>query len=178
MKPGEIDASGRRKPVSVEGSEFTIEFDTLIPAISQRPDTEYIIKGSDDVKITKWKTIEVNKETLCTGCDGIFAGGDVISGPDTVTGAMSHGKIAAEMIDKYIQGKEIAREYKVTRPALDVGLVEMTEGEIENLERFKMPMLEISERENNFNVTELGFSEYQAVCEAKHCLRCDKEERE
>lgn len=178
MELGKIDKSGRRRPVPLEGSGFIVEFDTLVPAIGQQPDIEAIIKEDRNIRINEWKTIEVNKETLYTGHGGIFAGGDVVTGPGTVTCAMSHGKIAAEMIDKYIQGKEMVREYKVTRPAVDVGLLEMTEEEIENLKRFEMPMLEISERENNFKETELGFSEYQAVCEARHCLRCDKEEKE
>jgi len=69
-------------------------------------------------------------------------------------------------------------KYEVTKPAANVELLEMTEEEIENLKRFKMPMLEIKDRINNFKETELGFSRYQAVCEAKHCLRCDKEEKE
>ena len=82
------------------------------------------------------------------------------------------------MIDKFIKGEELVMQYEVTKPAADVELLEMTEEEIENLQRFKMPMLEVKDRINNFKETELGFSRNQAVCEAKHCLRCDKEEKE
>ena len=82
------------------------------------------------------------------------------------------------MIDKYIKGEELTRKYSVTKPAVDVAIVEMTEEEIESLERFDIPMLEMSQRKGNFIETELGFSMHQAVCEAKHCLRCDKEEKE
>ena len=162
-----------------QGSEFIIEIDTLVPAISQEPDIDFVSsENGDGFKLSKWNTIEVNDETYYTGSDGIFAGGDVVLGPKTVTEAMSHGKVAARMIDKYIKGEELTREYSVTKPAADVAIVEMTEEEIESLERFDIPMLEMAQRKGNFIETELGFSMHQAVCEAKHCLRCDKEEKE
>jgi NADH-quinone oxidoreductase subunit F len=179
MELGDIDKSGRRRPVPKQGSEFIIEIDTLVPAISQEPDIDFISRENESgIKLSKYKTIEVNEETCYTGSDGIFAGGDVVLGPKTVTEAMSHGKVAARMIDKYIKGEELARQYSVTKPAADVALIEMTEEEIESLERFDIPMLEITQRKDNFIETELGFSMHQAVCEAKHCLRCDKEEKE
>ncbi len=177
MELGEVDKSGRRKPVEIQGSEFLIDVDTVVPAISQEPDISNII-DSDGFKLSKWNTIEVESETLFTGVDGVFAGGDVVLGPKTVTEAMSHGKIAAEIIARYLNNEKLERDYQVTKPAMDVELIEMTEEEIENLQRFDMPMLEVEKRINNFNEIELGFSDYQAVCEAKHCLRCDKEEKE
>ena len=177
MELKDIDKSGRRKPVPKAGSEFTIEIDTLVPAISQEPDIE-MFAGSNGLKLSKWKTIEVDNETMYTGEEKVFAGGDVVTGPGTVTKAMADGKTAAKMIDKFISGEELIMNYEVTKPAANIELLEMTEEEIENLKRFKMPMLEIKDRVNNFKETELGFSRYQAVCEAKHCLRCDKEEKE
>jgi NADH-quinone oxidoreductase subunit F len=177
MKLGEVDKSGRRKPVPVEGSEFEIDIDTLVPAISQKPELKGIV-SDNNLKISKWDTVEVNEETLYTGYDGIFAGGDVVLGPSTVTDAISQGKIAADMINKYIRGEKLKRDYKVTRPAMEVELVEMKEEEIESLERFDIPLIDVSERTNNFREVESGFTKYQAVCEAKHCLRCDREERE
>jgi NADH-quinone oxidoreductase subunit F len=177
MELGDIDKSGRRKPVPKKGSEFTIEIDTLVPAISQEPDID-LIAGSSGLKLSRWKTIEVDTETMYTGEEKVFAGGDVVSGPGTVTKAMADGKAAAKMIDKFIKGEELTMQYAVTKPVADVPLLEMTDEEIENLKRFKMPMLKVKDRINNFKETELGFSRYQAVCEAKHCLRCDKEEKE
>lgn len=177
MELGDIDKSGRRRPVPKEGSEFTIEVDTIVPAISQEPDAE-MFSNVNELKLSKWNTIEVDNETLYTGQQGIFAGGDAVLGPKTVTEAMSHGKIAAGMIDKYLSGEELLRIYEVTKPALDVGLIELTEEEIEKLNRFEIPMLEVSKRVNNFNETELGFSRHQAISEAKHCLRCDREDKE
>ncbi|MBM3706177.1 MAG: 4Fe-4S ferredoxin, partial [Actinobacteria bacterium] len=178
MELGQTDKSGRARPVPLKGSEFIMDIDTLVPAISQEPEIKWITDGQDGFKLTKWNTIDVDVETMFTGQEGIFAGGDVVLGPKTVTEAMSHGKIAAQMIDKYIKGEEIKRDYKVTQPAADVDVFEMTEEEVENLRRYEMPMLAISERAGNFNETELGFSKIEAVCEAKHCLRCDKEEKE
>jgi len=178
MELGDIDKSGRRRPVPKEGSEFMIEIDTLVPAISQEPDIGFIPNENGKINISKWNTILVNEETYYTGSDGIFAGGDVVLGPKTVTEAMSHGKVAAEMIDKYIKGEELTRKYSVTKPAADVAIIEMTEEEIESLERFDIPMLETDQRTGNFIETELGFSMLQAVCEEIHCLRCDKEEKE
>jgi NADH-quinone oxidoreductase subunit F len=180
MELGDVDRSGRRKPVPIEGSGFTIDIDTLVPAISQEPDIGQLISGeaAKQLKLSKWNTIEVDGETLYCGAEGIFAGGDVVLGPKTVTEAMSHGMIAAEMIDKYIKGEPLLRQYSVTKPAMDVPLMEMSEEEIESLQRFEMPMLDVKDRINNFIETELGFSMAAAVCEAKHCLRCDKEEKE
>lgn len=174
---GAIDKSGRRKPVPIKNSEFNIKLDTLITAIGQKPEGDVLIdkKGPG---ITKWNTIKVDTETLCTCADGLFAGGDIVNGPKTVTESMTQGKLAAQMICKYINGEELKREYKITTPALEVDALELTEDEIEKLERFKIPKLEVSKRINNFKEVDLGFSMEQAVSEAKHCLRCDKEEKE
>jgi NADH-quinone oxidoreductase subunit F len=177
MELGEVDRSGRRKPVPVKDSEFIMEIDTLVPAISQEPELKGIA-GHDGINLTKYNTIEVDSETLYTGTGGIFAGGDTVNGPGTVTEAMSHGKIAAEMIDRYVHGMSLERQYSVTKPAEDVELLELTDAEIESMERFDMPMLQLSDRTGNFRETELGFSDYQATCEARHCLRCDREEKE
>jgi len=90
MKLGDIDASGRRRPIPIEGSEFTVELDTLIPAIGERPDTSYITE-KDNLKISKWDTIVVNEESLSTDRKGVFAGGDVVTGPKTVVEAIAAG---------------------------------------------------------------------------------------
>ncbi|MGB2826570.1 MAG: FAD-dependent oxidoreductase, partial [Thermoplasmata archaeon] len=79
MKLGEPDQSGRPRPVPVEGSEFTVEVDTVIPAVSQAPDLDTF--GSKDLAVTKWKTLEVNPGNLSTNIPGVFAGGDAVSGP-------------------------------------------------------------------------------------------------
>lgn len=177
MKLGNVDKSGRRRPVPVEGSEFTIDIDTLIPAIGQQPDLS-VMSSSERLKLSKFNTIEVHPETFYSGINGVFAGGDVVSGPNTVTAAMAHGKIAARMIHKYIQEQPVEREYKVTRPAIKVEPIELTDKEIEGLQKPEMPLLPVEERSGNFEEVELGFTEEMAIKEARRCLRCDLELKE
>lgn len=177
MELGELDRSGRRRPLPVEGSEFTIEIDTLMPAIGQKPDLS-ALASDDRLKTSGADTIEVDPESLSTGIEGVFAGGDVVSGPNAVTAAMAHGKIAARMIDKYIQGQPLERQYKVTRSAVRVEAVELTDKEIEELQRPAVPLLSAENRAGNFEEVELAFSEEMAIREAKRCLRCDLELKE
>lgn len=174
MELGDVDESGRRRPIPVEGSEYTVPLDTLIPAIGQEPDVSFLGNGFD-LETTKWSTIEVDQETLYTGKEGIFAGGDVVTGPKTVSEAMAQGKIAAESIHKYLTGESLTRKYEVTRPIMRVEPIELTEEEVEKLERPVMPSLSIEERLRSSKELELGFTTEMAVEEAKRCLRCDLE---
>jgi len=176
MELGDIDASGRRRPVPIEGSEYKVDVDTLILAISQEPDVSVL--GGNGLNVSKWSTIEVDPENLHTNIEGVFAGGDVVTGPNTVTEAMAHGKIAAQMIDKYIRGEKLERKYKVTRPAVHVEAIELSEKEVQSLKKQEMSSAPVAQRITDFNEVELGFTEAQAISEAKRCLRCDLEERE
>ncbi|MDH4272971.1 MAG: FAD-dependent oxidoreductase, partial [Candidatus Aminicenantes bacterium] len=176
MELGEMDQSGRRRPVPVDGSEFKVGVDTLILAISQEPDISSL--NGSQLTISKWNTIEVDPETLSTNIKGIFAGGDVVTGPNTVTEAMAHGKTAAEMIDKYIRGEKLERKYEVTRPELDVEAVKLTEEETKSLKRPQAQFVPTDRRLKDFSEVELGFTEADAIREAKRCLRCDLEARE
>ena len=117
MESGGIDESGRRKPLPVKGSEFIINLDNLLVAIGEEPDISFL-KETSDIKTSRWNTIITDPETLATNVNGVFAGGDAVNGPATVIEAMAHGRIAAEMIDKYLQGKKLIREYNVTRPSM------------------------------------------------------------
>ncbi len=179
MKLGDIDQSGRRRPVPIEGSEYRVEIDTLIPAIGQEPDVESLEAGNGDrsagLTLTRWNTITVDPETMYTGMEGVFAGGDVVTGPSTVVQAMAHGKIAARMIHLYVQGQQVRREYRVTRPAIDVEVTALTEEEIEQLRRPGMPELDVVDRLEDFREVQLGFTAQMAVAEAKRCVRCDRE---
>ena len=176
MELGDIDASGRRRPVPIPGSEFNVKVDTLILAISQEPDVSLL--NGNKLNISKWNTIEVDPETLSTNVDGIFAGGDVVTGPNTVTEAMAHGKTAAQMIDKYIRGEKLERKYEVTRPVVRVEAVELTDEEIKGLKKPEMPSIPVDQRSKSFKEVELGFTEEEAIAEAKRCLRCDLEREE
>jgi len=177
MKLGDLDASGRRKPIPIEGSEFSIELDTLIPAIGERPDTSFV-SDKDNLSISKWNTILVNKETLLTDRMGVFAGGDVVTGPRTVVEAISAGKTAAESIEKYLEGIKLTKEYKLTRPSLYVEPVELSEEEIEEAKRPELPKLSVKQRQKNFKEVELTLTEEMAVKEARRCLRCELETEE
>jgi NADH-quinone oxidoreductase subunit F len=177
MKLGEMDSSGRRKPVPMKGSEFKANLDTLVIAISEQPDTSFI-KKSSAITTTKWGTIQVDKETFVTDQPGVFAGGDVVTGPNTVVDAVASGKIVADGIDKFIRGKEVKREYSETRPSLYLEPVELTEEEAIEAQRAKMPALSSAERKKDFREVETGFDEKTAIREARRCLRCDLETKE
>jgi NADPH-dependent glutamate synthase beta subunit-like oxidoreductase len=167
---GEPDASGRRRPVPIEGSEFIVEADTIIPAISQRPDLSFL-PDDHDFELTRWNTFNVNPETLQTNLPGIFAGGDCVTGPSTVIEAIATGRKAADVIERYLQGKELP----IGEPKPSMNVVRLTESEITNLEktvRQKMPKLPLRARQGNFAEVELGFDEEMAVQEANRCLKC------
>ncbi len=107
MELGEPDSSGRRRPIPVPGSEYDIEIDQLICAIGQQPDIS-VIEDLADVKITRWNTTEVDPVTLSTDRAGVFAGGDVQTGPGVAIGAVAAGMEAAESIFRYLTGKDMA----------------------------------------------------------------------
>lgn len=173
MELKEFDKSGRRTPVIIEGSDFDIQIDTFIPAIGQQPDLGFL-NGNGNLRTTKWNTLEVDPESLMTNIPGIFAGGDVVSGPATVLEAMRHGKMAAGSIHRFLRGDSQVRDYKPTESRFEIPPVEM-DAEEEEYPRPEMPKLSIEDRRGNFKEVELGFNEEQAVKEARRCFRCDLE---
>ncbi|NLI83189.1 MAG: FAD-dependent oxidoreductase [Deltaproteobacteria bacterium] len=108
MELGEPDASGRRRPVPIEGSEFVVEAETLIPAIGQRPDISFVPEGSG-LEITRWSTFAVDRETFMTNVPGVFCAGDVETGPDIAIRACAGGRKAALGIVKYLEAKRQSR---------------------------------------------------------------------
>jgi len=178
MKLGEKDSSGRARPVPVPGSEFQVPADTLILAISERAYTPYL-KDSDGLTLSpEWGTIIVDPASMATTRPGVFAGGDVVSGPSSVVEAMAAGKTAALAIENYLEGRSLARVHKVTRPACYVAPVTLTEAEAQNQTRSKMPHLAPAKRRSGHEEIELGFSKELALKEAKRCLRCELETRD
>ena len=105
MELGEPDASGRRRPVPVEGSEFMLNADTAIEAIGQGSN-KVLLSTFPELKLNKWGYIEADPKTGETTVPGVFAGGDIVTGAATVILAMGAGKDAAVAIDKYIQEKK------------------------------------------------------------------------
>jgi glutamate synthase (NADPH/NADH) small chain len=104
MKLGEPDASGRRRPIPIEGSEFYIDADIVIAAIGQSPNP--LIQQTVDIKTNKWNCLVVD-ENGKTSIEGIFAGGDVVRGGATVLLAMKDGKTAAKAIDEFLKSKKV-----------------------------------------------------------------------
>jgi NADH-quinone oxidoreductase subunit F len=167
---GERDASGRAKPVPVPGSEHLVELDTVIVAISEEPDTH----GVGAVSCSKWGGVQVNPESLATDVPGVFAGGDVVSGPATIIQAVAAGKSAAVMIERYLAGKQLKVLPKVKLPTVYVEPLRVDEAEGDDMAaRVRVPHLEVPRRKGNFNEVEQCVSEQAAVCEARRCLRCD-----
>jgi len=167
MTLGEPDDSGRRRPIPVEGSEFIIEVDAVIPAIGQESD--WACLGPECAcTLSDWGTMNVDPLTLQTDDQDIFAGGDAVTGPRTVIEAIEAGKQAAISIDRFIMGEDLKedREHEWA-PVQDVN----TEGH-DPIPRAQMPRLEPEKRLDSFDEVQLGFSEEQAVAEAKRCLAC------
>lgn len=113
MRLGECDASGRCRPVVIEDSNFMIEADAIIPAISQDVNSS----ASDGVSLTmtRWGTYDVDPDTLQSNVPWIFAGGDAVLGPQTAAKAVFQGKVAAESIRRFIEGKDL-REGRFEAP--------------------------------------------------------------
>ena len=169
MELGEPDASGRRRPVPVEGSEFTLDVEAVIPAIGQAADLSFISEGSG-ISINKWNTFDVDDVTFATNVEGIFAGGDDVTGPATVVQAIAAGKEAARSIDRYLKGENVAagRQRDWTQNIADKADVSC----VEKKERPHLPELEPEERKTHFDEVILGYSEEDVVREANRCLSC------
>ncbi len=170
-KLGEPDESGRRRPVPIEGSELDVSLDTLIVAISEQPEET----GLEKLRRTRWGTVEINMESHLTDRPGVFAGGDVVSGPSTVVEAIAAGKNAAKMIDRYLRKKAMRVLPKVVLPTTYIAPVEddLNEDETAEPTRVIAPRTQVSERTGCFAEVELPLEEREALCEARRCLRCD-----
>lgn len=167
MELGEPDASGRRRPVPIPGSEFILEVDALVPAIGQESDWACLTPECA-CELSDWGTLQVDSLTLQTHDPDIFAGGDAVTGPKTVIEAIAAGKQAAISIDRLLQGVDLRegreREWKAVEQV-------RTEG-YDRLPRQRMPRLAPEKRTGNFNEVQLGFTEEQAKQEAQRCLNC------
>ncbi|MFP3899054.1 MAG: NAD(P)-binding protein [Dehalococcoidia bacterium] len=165
MKLGEPDDSGRRRPVPVKGSEFAMHVDNVIIAIGQAVDKSALPKELD---YTSWGTLEVDPVTLQTNIDGVFAGGDAVSGPADVVVAVAAAKEAAVSIDRYLSGVNLTEGRQVTPKRVE----EVSKEGVKAEARATTPLLELSERKGSFAEVELGFDEKTAIAEAKRCLNC------
>jgi NADPH-dependent glutamate synthase beta subunit-like oxidoreductase/ferredoxin len=175
-KLGEPDASGRRSPVPIPGTEFVIEADTVIPAVSQAADNTFLPVASS-FEINRGR-VKVDPGTYATNVRGVFACGDFVTGPTTLIEAAGHGKKCAYAIDRYLSGRSEVRVDANVR-ILSSWRHEMPEF-YDVLPRQHVPMTPLQQRmpstdpEVNFNTqVERGYSATEAVAESTRCLMCN-----
>jgi len=170
----EFDKSGRKTPYPVEGSEYSMDVDTLIQAIGQRPDTSFL-KG-DGIGLAKGGTIVADRRTLATGRKGVFAGGDVLTGPATVIEAIAAGQRAASSIKRYLRGEELSPlvERNGYEP-MTIPSTPPTEAETQEKARVMINEIPTAYKKTSFKETVLPYSPEEARDEASRCLRCDLE---
>jgi NADPH-dependent glutamate synthase beta subunit-like oxidoreductase len=176
MQLGEPDAKGRRRPVRIPGSTFTLSANIVLVAIGEAPDPSFLPSGTS-IEIAAWGGLLINTETLATGAPGIFAAGDVTYGPKTIIHAAAHGRKAAQSMHAYLR--------KLSPSAV----AEMPEGEFETASALSahtsvsvdlratsreiMPLLQNDPRQARSVEIAQGLTEEQARREASRCLRCD-----
>lgn len=166
-KLGEPDASGRRRPEPITGSAFTLPVDMVIAAIGQAPDASFMTEKSG-IEFTKWGTVIVDPESFTTSKEGVFAGGDFITGPRNAIEVIGDGRMAARAIDKYLSGgKERRLEYTL----MEKDPVRKVSG-YEAIPRQEQDSVEMGERWEIEKEVELGFSKENAAKEADRCLLC------
>ena len=170
---GDVDATGRRHPVQVPGREFSVPLDFLIVTIGDEPDIDYL--RAMGVEVTEKGTLWIDPETLVTSRPGVFAGGDVVTGPNTVVEGIAAGKKVAVMIDRYLRGEELRKPGAVRLPRVYVEPVEVGDEEVAKSERAAAPTLPVEVRRRSFAEVELALSVEEATREARRCLRCDLE---
>jgi formate dehydrogenase beta subunit len=167
MKLGKVDASGRPRPEPIPGSEFYVDTNAVIVAIGEAPD----IPAQFGLKKADGNAIWVDPETLVTSKNGVFAGGDVVSGPASIIESIAAGRRAAISIDKYLGGngeidEALAPPEKTVRP-LDAD-------ELPEESRVpKVAAMSLAKRLFSFDMPECGYTAEEAVKEANRCLRCD-----
>jgi heterodisulfide reductase subunit A len=169
MELGEPDASGRRRPVPVENSEFSLAVNSVITALGQATRTSFV--EGIGVPLAKDGTIEVDSTTGATSVDGVFAGGDVSTGPAYVVAAIAAGQKAAKSISRYLKGEPVIAASAGKKPERLSGaeLADLT-ARIPRTERIHMPEVRVEERVTNFEEVAIGYSPEEASAEASRCL--------
>ena len=170
MELGEPDDTGRRRPVPVDGSEFTMEIDDIIAAIGQNVDAS-MTPGLD---LTSWRSIEADEQTGQTSITGVFAGGDCVTGADIAVTAVGAGRRAAFAINQFLRGKPVTGDTKMYNHSMGE-LDQITDAVTEPFKkeaRRPMPHLDAKARAKTFEEVETGFTEEMARAEAARCMEC------
>jgi formate dehydrogenase beta subunit len=175
MELGEPDASGRRRPQAVKGSEFIIEADVVIPAIGQSPNLSFL-SAEDGLPVTKWTTVGADAYTGATPVAGVFAGGDCVTGAATLIEAIAAGNRSAVAIDRYLRGGAVELDNHQRMERFLGGMRTYDKNEKiplpTGLPRQGFDHLPIETRIRNFEEVEQVMSALRATTEASRCLRC------
>jgi formate dehydrogenase major subunit len=170
MRLGEPDETGRCRPIPIENSEFEIKADTVISAIGYMPEEEILNKNN--ILVNERGRVKVD-ETGATNLKGVFACGDVVSGPSNLINAIASGKKVAKAVHSYLRNQPLEPEEKFSPMGkLNERIINLIPRE----NRVKMPFLPIEERKKSFVEAELGYSYEQAIQEAGRCLKCGTSE--
>ena len=176
MQLGEPDASGRRRPEPIEGSETLLRVDMVISAIGQRPDAGF--KEQDpharmnELELTRWNTIENDPATLQSSIPYIFTAGDAATGPSLVVEAIGGGRRAARSIDLFLKGKPVEPvKDSLQQKRIYESIFTKVDG-VRKIPRAKMPELPVDQRLSSFVEVDLVLPEETALKEAGRCLNC------
>ena len=162
-----FDSSGRRKSVEILNSNFKIKVDYVIPAVSQYADLPFI--GKNEITQTKWGTFVIDNKTMMTTMPGVFAGGDIVRGPEDVINAIADGKKAAINIDLYLGGNGILNKGE----KIEIPIV-YDNDEIVAHNQFEKEVLDPETRKNSFDEVVIGFHKLNAIAESMRCLHCER----
>ena len=168
MELGAPDASGRRRPIAIEGSQFAMDVDAVILAIGQSPDLALLPEDSR-FQVSPSGTLVVDDKSMATSVPGVFAGGDAVLGPATVVQAIGAGHTAAIAIDSYLRNEMIPPEQQPL-PTTTIEDLDLKGKERKN--RVIMPAVAPADRLTDFREVNLGLTAEMAIEEAKRCLNC------
>ncbi|MBF0229299.1 MAG: FAD-dependent oxidoreductase [Desulfamplus sp.] len=175
MELGEPDASGRRRPVPVKGSETLLAVDTIVTAIGQAPDASFKEETSrriSELTLTRWSTIDNNAATLQSSIPYIFTAGDAATGPALVVDAIGGGRRAARSIDLFLKGEKVEPVKDSLQKKRIPESVFKTISGVQPIKRAEMPELPVNRRLDSFVEVDLVLPEVEALAEANRCLRC------
>lgn len=175
MELGEPDASGRRRPVAIEGSEVRMDVDVVISAIGQRPLTDWYTDDLKErgMKLTRWDTIDADEETLQSGIPHIFTGGDIWSGPALLIDAVGTGRRAARSIHRFVSGQDLSfpqGTFKGPQRLPESGEVPLVG--VSKKPKVEQPELPVEERIKTFDEVDLVVTPELMRAEADRCMRC------
>jgi len=170
MELGELDKSGRRRPIPIEGSEFKMNLDFFILAIGQGTDLTLLEAAHGDLEVDRWGKIITDELTMQTHIPNIFAGGDAIPGEGIAVRAIGHGNNAAVSIDRYLRGIDLKKNRIIRKHSK---LAPIPKKEASKMPKESIALLPIQERLRSFNEVELPLTEESAIQEASRCLNCN-----